>query len=87
MSEEVTTSQIKELNELNRNFRECFNSKAGKRVLAYLKESFHVRTTTIRGLSDKGMVEGVLYSEGQRTVVLEIMDRIEQKDLKQGGKE
>lgn len=68
--------QKKKIEELNRNFRECFSSKAGKKVLEYLEETYHIHETTFRG-----EVQAIAYSEGQRTVVLDIRDKmtIEQK--------
>ena len=66
--------QVQQLNELNRGMKECFNSKAGKAVLTYLKETYHIYETTFRDGLD-----AIAYSEGQRTVVLDIMDRMEQK--------
>ena len=74
------SEQLKKLNELNRCFKECFLSKSGKKVLKYLEDTYHISETTMRGATDKGMIEGVIFSEGQRTVVLDIKDRLEQKE-------
>ena len=61
-----------DLKALKHSFRECFSSKAGKVVLEYLQDTYHIHTSTMR--STTGAVE---FSEGQRTVVLDIQDLME----------
>lgn len=66
--------QVRKLNALNRAFAECFGSKAGKAVLDYLEDTYHIHETTYRG-----DFQATSYSEGQRTVVLDIKDRMTRK--------
>ena len=64
--------QEKKLKRLNDAFRRCFSGKDGKAVLEYLEDTYHMRETTYRG-----DVQATSFSEGQRTVVLDILDRME----------
>ena len=70
----VNKKQIKKINELNGCFRRCFNGKDGKVVLAYLEDLYHINETTWRN-EEKDMI----FSEGQRTVVLDIKERMNRK--------
>lgn len=49
----------------------CFKTDAGRRVLAHLCAMFHIRSTTMAA------DEGVAFQEGQRSVVLFILDQLD----------
>ncbi len=67
-------NQIAKLNELDNSFRRCFGTKDGKVVLEYLEDTYHMRETTFRN-----GLEAIAFSEGQRTVILDIKDKMERK--------
>ena len=60
--------KLEELKQLNKDFMHVFALPEGKRVLEYLEKTYFIRSTTMR-VDDP---YGVVYSEGQRTVVLDI---------------
>ena len=70
---------------LNNCFFRCFSSKDGKEVLEYLKGSYHINETTLVGVTEKGMLEGILISEGQRMVILDILNRMELSQEENNG--
>jgi len=75
--DDVGKKQMRELKATARAFQEVFSGKSGKKVLEYLKDTYHFRSTTFRDGLD-----AIAYSEGQRTVVLDIQDKLEQ-DIKE----
>jgi len=67
--------QEKEIRALAAAYKRTFSTKDGQRVLEDLKEVFHMFESTFRGTTD-----GIAYSEGQRTVVLYILDKIKTEE-------
>jgi hypothetical protein len=67
----------KSLNDdLNKCYAKCFNSEAGKKVLAHLKKCTIEQPAWIPGEGETG-VHMAFMREGQNTIVRSIIDRIE----------
>jgi hypothetical protein len=67
----------KSLNDdLNKCYAKCFNSEAGKKVLAHLKKCTIEQPAWVPGDGETG-VHMAFLREGQNTIVRSIIDRIE----------
>ena len=62
--------------DLNKCYAKCFNSEAGKKVLAHLKKCTIEQPAWIPSMGETG-VHMAFLREGQNTIVRSIIDRIE----------
>ena len=62
--------------DLNKCYAKCFNSEAGKKVLAHLKKCTIEQPAWVPGDGETG-VHMAFLREGQNTIVRSIIDRIE----------
>jgi len=68
---------VKSLNDdLSKCYAKCFNSEAGKKVLAHLKKCTIEQPAWVPGDGETG-VHMAFLREGQNTIVRSIIDRIE----------
>lgn len=76
-ADKIQADKFKSENEnLNKCYAACFNSEAGKKVLAHLKKCTIEQPAWIPGDGETG-VHMAFMREGQNTIVRSIIDRIE----------